>query len=59
MQDIELKLTPEEVNLILAALAELPFKVSAPLLGKIKAQGDAAIAVRSENVETLKDGTHD
>jgi len=38
---IKLELTVEEVNLILASLQELPYKVSAPLIAKIKEQGDA------------------
>lgn len=41
MPDIRLTLTPEETNLVLAALGEVPFKISAGLIGKIKAQGDA------------------
>lgn len=37
---IELKLTIEEVNMILAALQELPYKTSAVLIAKIKTEGD-------------------
>lgn len=36
----EIKLTLEELNLVLSALAELPFKVSSPLIAKIKTEGD-------------------
>lgn len=38
--DITLTLTLDEVNLILASLSELPFKVSADLIAKIKTEGD-------------------
>lgn len=37
---IKLELKIEEVNLILAALQELPFKISAELIAKIKTEGD-------------------
>lgn len=37
---IELKLTVEEINLVLVALAEMPYKVSAPLIDKIKSEGE-------------------
>lgn len=37
---IKLELTIEEVNLILSALQELPYKVTAPLIAKIKVEGD-------------------
>lgn len=37
---IELHLTVAEANLVLAALAELPFKVSFALIQKIKQQGE-------------------
>jgi hypothetical protein len=37
---IKLELKIEEVNLILAALQELPYKVSAELIVKIKTEGD-------------------
>jgi len=46
MDDIELKITlrASAVNVILAALAEEPFRVAAPVIGEIKAQCDAQIA---------------
>lgn len=37
---IKLELTIEEVNLVLSSLQELPYKISAPLLTKIKTEGD-------------------
>jgi hypothetical protein len=37
---IKLELTVEEVNLILGALQELPYKVSSELIIKIKSEGD-------------------
>lgn len=38
---IKLEFTIEEVNLILAALQDMPYKISAPLIKKIKTEGDA------------------
>lgn len=38
--NIKLELTIEEVNLILSALMELPYKTSATLVAKIKTDGD-------------------
>lgn len=38
--NIKLELTVEEVNLILSALTELPYKTSAILVAKIKTEGD-------------------
>ena len=40
MQKLTLTLSPEEVNLLLAALGELPAKVSMALLLKVKEQCD-------------------
>lgn len=37
---IKLELTIEEVNLILAALQELPYRISNDLIIKIKTEGD-------------------
>ena len=37
--NIKLELTLEEVNLILSALTEMPYKVSAPLITKISTDG--------------------
>ena len=36
---IKLELTVDEVNLILTALQELPYKVAAPLIQKISTEG--------------------
>jgi hypothetical protein len=41
---VEFHLTLSEVNLILAALSELPFKVSFELIQKIKQQGEQQVA---------------
>lgn len=40
---LTLKMTPAEVNLVLASLAELPLKVSAPLYNSLKAQAEAQL----------------
>lgn len=37
---ITLELTVNEVNVILSALSELPYKVTAELIAKIKTEGD-------------------
>lgn len=38
---ITLTLTPQDVNIILAGLLELPAKVSLEVIGRVKQQGDA------------------
>ncbi len=42
---LQIQITVADGNLILAALAELPFKVSYNVIQKIKTQADAQIAV--------------
>lgn len=37
---IKLELTVDEVNMILSALAEFPYKVTAELIVKVKTEGD-------------------
>lgn len=37
---ITLTLTPQDVNIILAGLLELPAKVSLEVIGRVKQQGD-------------------
>ena len=41
---VELHVTLGEINLILGALSELPFKVSFQLIQKIKQQGEEQVA---------------
>lgn len=55
ISSIELDLTPDECNLVLAALGELPYKISAPLIIKIKQQGDAQMIEASDNVASIKE----
>ena len=51
---IELHVTLGEGNLILAALSELPFKVSFGLIQKIKQQGEQQVAsARGKTAESL------
>ena len=38
---LTLTLTPQDVNIILAGLLELPAKVSLDVIGRVKQQGDA------------------
>jgi hypothetical protein len=40
---LTVKMTPAEVNLVLAALAELPLKVAAPLYNSLKTQAEAQL----------------
>ena len=47
---IELRVTLGEGNLILAALSELPFKVSFGLIQKIKEQGEQQVASAREKI---------
>ena len=47
---IELHVTLGEGNLILAALSELPFKVSFGLIQKIKQQGEQQVASAREKI---------
>jgi len=37
---IKIEFTLEEINLVIASLTELPYKVSAPLIAKLKTEGD-------------------
>lgn len=37
---IKIEFTLDEINLVISALSELPFKVTAPLIGKLKTEGD-------------------
>ncbi len=54
MNTLKFEFTQDESNLIFAALQELPFKVSAALIGKMKHQADAQLAQQAENVTTLE-----
>ena len=52
MDDINLKLTLDEVNLIIKALAQEPFKDVYELIGKINEQADQEIKTQNkENKE--------
>lgn len=43
MQELDIKLTVEDINLVLAALGKLPLEVSVAVFGKIKAQAESQI----------------
>lgn len=43
MQELNLKLTLDDVNVILAGLGKLPLEVSVAVFGKIKAQAESQI----------------
>jgi hypothetical protein len=49
---IKLELKIEEVNLILTALQELPFKLSAELIAKIKTEGDKQFKEQNKKDKT-------
>ena len=51
---IKLEFTIEEVNLILKGLQELPFKISAELIAKVKTEGDKQFNEQSQVKETPK-----
>ncbi len=46
-------LTPDEANIILAGLGELPAKISMGLIAKLKQQGDAQIQPPPPKQEVL------
>ena len=46
-------LTPDEANVILAGLGELPAKISMVLIAKLKQQGDAQIQPPPPKQEVL------
>lgn len=52
---IELKLTVEEVNLILKGLQELPAKFSLDLIIKIKNEGDIQFEAKNPKPTEIKD----
>lgn len=43
MNEINLKLTVEDINVVLAGLGKLPLEVSVVVFGKIKAQAESQI----------------
>ena len=45
MQEVTLKLNIDKVNAILAALAELPFKLSADLIADVRKQAQEQLEV--------------
>ncbi|MCB9304643.1 MAG: hypothetical protein H6566_28750 [Lewinellaceae bacterium] len=53
MQEITLKLSIEEANLILEALGNLPFKRVYPLIGKIQQQASVQVGSDGHMTNTL------
>lgn len=53
--DIKITLTVEEINFILNVLAERPYNEVAPLIEKIKQQGNEQIKVEQETGENRGD----
>lgn len=49
MNELNIKLTVEDINLILASLGKLPLEVSVAVFGKIKAQAEAQLAQEPQN----------
>ena len=59
MKEFKLTLTINETNLILKALAELPFKQVSDLVGKIHAQAQQQLINTDETVNgAAKNGSH-
>lgn len=54
---LQVQITVADGNLILAALAELPFKVSYNVIQKIKTQADAQIAALQLKAQGESDGS--
>lgn len=54
MQEVHLKLTVEEVNLILEALGNLPFVKVYGLIGKIQTQAAQQLGSNGQPEETLR-----
>ena len=46
-------LTPDEANIVLAGLGELPAKISMGLIAKLKQQGDAQMQPPQPEAEVL------
>ena len=46
-------LTPDEANIVLAGLGELPAKISIQLIAKLKQQGDAQMQPAQPEPEVL------
>lgn len=51
MNELKLKLTLEEVNLVLGALNELPYKMVNTLILKIRSQAESEISKETELTE--------
>ena len=51
MQELNLKLTLDDVNVILAGLGKLPLEVSVVAFGKIKAQAESQIQPAEQPAE--------
>lgn len=43
MKEVDLKLTLDDINVVLAGLGKLPLEVSVVVFGKIKAQAESQI----------------
>lgn len=50
-KEIVLKLTVNDVNLILGGLGELPAKISIGLIDKVRSQASAQLQVSDQNVQ--------
>ena len=56
-EDITLKLSPEEINLVLEGLGNLPFVKVYNLIGKIQAQASAQLGSGGSPVEPPEVGS--
>ena len=48
MSEVDLKLTLDDVNVILAGLGKLPLEVSVVVFGKIKAQAESQLKTEEQ-----------
>ncbi len=56
-EDIVLKLSPEEINLLLEGAGNLPFIKVYNLIGKIQAQASAQLSTGSNSAEPAEAGS--
>ena len=56
VNDLPITLTEQEWNVVLQALGDVPFRVSAPLIQRIQDQAAAARAAAPKDPDNLDDG---
>ena len=56
--ELTFKLTPQEADLVLGALAELPYKLTADLITKLRVQAAPQLAAKENTDENPKTELH-